>query len=106
MLCHLRTLQPPRAAFHKRLNPRFEYRLLQLIIINRTDPRDAHPRIPRAPPIHGRAARGAEGVLHVVPRGDGGILTETRELFLAAYMFEMCVLDDEIGGEHAMRERR
>lgn len=50
--------------------------------------------------IHKRAAVGAEVIRHHLAAKDGLILTERLELVLTAQMFQMTILDDEVGSEH------
>lgn len=100
IISYLTSWQPAHAILLKRLNPRLELRLLQLEIINRADSRNRHARVSTRSPVHQRSADGAEAVLHRVAGRDRLVLLEARELILAAQVFEVCVGDDEVGGEH------
>ena len=101
MLLHARRLQPRTPVLLKRLNPRFELRLLQRKIINRTDPRNTSSRISRAPPVHERAADTAETILHVIARSNRLLLSKSSELILATQVLHVRVFYHKIGGEHA-----
>lgn len=101
MLLHIRTPHPRTPILLKRLNPRLELGLLQRIIVNRANARDAGVREAAAASIHEGPADAAEAVFHVIPRRDGVFLAEAREFGFAARVCEVAVFDDEVGGEHA-----
>ncbi len=100
LLSRLHSWEPANTILREHLKLRLQFRLVQLQIIHRADPGDAHAWEPRAPSVHQGAADRAEVVGHVVPGGDGLALAVLREFVLAFDVLERAVFDDEVGGEH------
>lgn len=102
MFLYIRRLQPRASILFKRLDPRFEFSLLQRKVVNRANSWDAHARVSTASTVQERAAYAAKGVFHVVSGCNGGILSEACELVFAAEVFKVCVFHYKVGGEHAV----
>jgi hypothetical protein len=96
----LHPLQPTNAVLDENLLLRREDSLLQIKVVDRTDPRDQHARDAGRDAVHERAADGAEVVLHRVAARDRLALRELGELVAAARVHRLGLLDDEVGGEH------
>ena len=89
-------MKPTHPIFGKLLDLRLQFRLMQVEIVNSTDPHNGHFGKPSTPSIHESATNRAEGVLHGIASGDGLALGEFRELLLAAKMLQAAILDDEV----------
>jgi hypothetical protein len=101
MLFHIRWLQPLNAILLKRLNPRLELGLLQVVVVNRSDAWNTSTRITTASTVHERSTDAAEAVFHIVASCDGVLLPEACELVFTAEMLHVSIFDDKVGGEHA-----
>jgi len=95
------TTKPAYPILGKLLHSRLQFRLLQIEIVNRSNPHDAVSRIPRANTIHECPTSFAEIIRHGVGCGDGLVLREGCQVLLSAGMLQVLVVDDEVRGEHA-----
>lgn len=102
VLFDIRRSHPFTPILLERLNARPELRLMQLKVVNSAYARYAHTRKATAAPIHECSTNAAETIFHVVTRCNGAVLAETGELVFTAQMLQMSILDNEVGGKHAI----
>jgi hypothetical protein len=101
LLRTLHTMEPgnPRPCVNLML--RFQRSLMQIEIINSSNPRDQHSREPRRDSVHQRSTDRAEVVLHSVAAFDSLVLRELGELVTATDMLGLGILNDKVRCEHA-----
>lgn len=96
----LNTRKPPHAALNKTLCPGLELPLGQAEVVDGTNTQDAGPGVAGRHTVHEGAAGRAEVICHLVARGDRLGLAPATEVFLAAQVLEVLVVDSEVGCEH------
>lgn len=96
----LNTRQPPNPALNETLSPGLELPLGQAKVIDGSDAQDAGPGIAGRHAVHEGAAGRTEVVCHLVTRGNRLGLAPAAEVFLAAQVLEVLVVDGEVGCEH------
>jgi hypothetical protein len=101
LLRTLRTMEPGNPRPRVNLMFRFQCSLMQIEIINSSNPRDQHSWKPRRDSVHQRSADRAEVVLHGVATFDGLVLRELGKLVTATDVLGLGVLDDKVRCEHA-----
>jgi len=92
----LTALEPAHAIFAELLDPRLEFRLVQIEVIHRPDPRDGHAWKAARHSVHQCATHGAKVVTHGVASCDRLVLGEFGELVLALDMLERGVFDYKV----------
>lgn len=92
--------EPVHPALSELLKLRLELRRVQVEVIHRSDPQDAHSRKPAASPVHQIATYGTEAVFHGGARGDGLVLRPSGQFVLSTHVLERLVVDGEVGAEH------
>ena len=71
---NLYSAKPVDPAVYELLELWLQLRRVQVEVIHRPDPEDAHPRESAAPAVHQVTADGAEAVLHRCAAGNGFVL--------------------------------
>lgn len=77
---------------------------MQIEIVHRANPQNTLSRKLGADAVHERAARAAEVIGHLVPGRDGVRLSEAGQIVPATLVFQVCVVDGEVGCEHGRRD--
>lgn len=100
LLRPLCAVQPVRSILHELLNPGLQLRVVQGVVIHRSDPHNALSREASASTIQQGAADTAEVIGHCVASEDGVLPRELGHLLSASDVIQSGVIDDEVGGEH------
>ena len=93
-------MKPVHTTLNKLLHRRLQFSFHEIEVINSTDSCNTPIREARALAVHEGSTRSTEIICHRITRRNSLRLGKCSEVFLAAEMLEVGVVDGKVGCEH------